>query len=467
MVDAGGGPPQTLCAAPGQNSGTWSTDGTILFGMAEASGSNGLYRIPAAGGASERLELTDEAGKRIVGGFWPRFLPDGRHFLFLGRTSTSPTRSLRAGTLGSPATTSIMPLDSRVEYAPPGYLLWVREGTLLAQPFDASSRRLSGKPSPIGQDVRYFEGTGNANFSTSQNGLLIYERQQSQLVQMIRVDRQGREVESYGEPAEISSGRLSPSGTQFAMSVTNLRTQNGDLWIKDLARNVSMRLTSSNGSAFNPVWSPDGQRVVFAADWDSVPHLFVQAIEATHESVLRPPTGNVQIPTDWSPDGGFILYMERDPANDFDVWALPTAGDRKPIPLANTKFFEGSAVFSPDGRWIAYVSDEAGSPEVYIQPFQRPGERRRISIGGGVEPQWRRDGKELFYESAGTLMAVQVTPGDQLRTGTPAALFNIPNVDTGYDVFPDGQHFAKGRSVRSDDRRLPIVVVNWAQGLSK
>jgi Tol biopolymer transport system component len=470
VIDAHGGPPQALCPAAGQNSGTWSTDGTILFGLSEAVADNGLYRVPAAGGTPQAVHLTDESGHSVLGAFWPRFLPDGRHFLFLSHTSASETRTLRAGTLGDAATTAVMPLESRVEYAPPGYLLWVRDGTLLAQPFDAARQRLSGRATAVGQGVRSFPATGNANFSVSDTGLLVYERQQTHRTQLVRVDRAGRETDALGEPLDMDMGTLSPSGSQLAFSAIDPHSGIEEVWTEDLDRKLRMRFTFGPGagsSAFDPIWSVDGSHIVFSADWGGVPHLFLQAIGASQATTLLAATGNVQMATAWSDAARVILFMERSPTNDFDVWALPLVGDRKPRPVVATKFYEGEAVLSPDGRWLAHTSDESGERNVYVQAFPGSGERTRVSTDGGSLPQWRRDGKELFYAAGGTLMSVAVVPGDRLSLAAPLALFGLPDANFAYLAFADGQHFIEGRATQVDDSRLPIVVVNWSQGMAR
>lgn len=307
-------------------------------------------------------------------------------------------------------------------------------------------------------------------FATDRAGFvveLIYERQQIHHVQLVRLDRAGHEIDTVGEPGQIEQGRLSPSGLRLAFGVTDPRNDHEDLWIHDLARKVTMRFTGEKGSAFAPIWSPDETRVVFSADWDAIPHLFIRPVASPQATPLLAPTGNVQLATDWSPDGRFILYMERHPTNDFDVWALPLEGRKTPISLAATKFYEGEATFSPDGRWIAYVSDESGNREVYVQPFPGGGERKLISTGGGDAPAWRIDGRELIYLADQSVMGVPMALGDHLTAGTPAALFRLAADERGFGVFADAQHFLAARAVGADETRFPVAVMNWADALAK
>ncbi len=465
MIEADGGPSQTLCDAPGVDTGAWAPDGTILLAVGQAHDKEGLYRIPATGGTPEKIRLTDENGKDIKFVFWPAMLPDGKHFLF---NQDSPDRGelfLRAGVMGSSSTQRIMPVESRVEYAAPGYLLHVRQGTLLAQPFDAGKLRLLGKPAPLAEGLGYYVGTGTANFSTSQTGLLVYQLLEQTSRQLVRVDRAGRDVESIGESMAYDSPRLSPSGRLLVSSIGKPQTSETDLWMHDLARKSMIRLTSEAGQALWPVWSPDGASIVFAADWDGIPHLFLQGLDGAKAIPLLPSGPRVQFPMDWSPDGRFILYAMRDPMNDWDLWALPLQGDKTPIPVADTKFYESQGTFSPDGRWIAYVSDESGAREVYIAPFQHAGERKRVSSEGGAEPRWRHDGRELFYLSGSRMMSVAVRLSDSIELAPPTQLFSP--AEPGYDVSTDGKTFIERRPSGPDDSRFPVVMLNWPASLKQ
>ncbi|MCU1307336.1 MAG: serine/threonine protein kinase [Acidobacteriaceae bacterium] len=476
VIEADGGPPQTLCDAPGQGSGTWSSDGTILFGLDESPGREGIYRIPAAGGTAERLKLVDEEGKELHAG-WPSAMPDGKHFLLVTHAHGTDTYQLRTALLGSSTTRLIMPTESRAQYALPGYLLYVRKGTLFAQPFDANKLLITGKPSPLAEGVGYSPATSDASFSTSQNGVLLYQPEWQRQRQFVRVNRSGHELETLGEPMNSDFPVISPSGRQVLFTVNDAQASTSDIWVHDIVRKSTMRVTSGSpgaggGSAFIGIWSPDGRHIVFSADWKGVPYLYQQELGAPAATELTPGTGKVQVANDWSSDGKFILYMVRDPANDWDLWALPLQGDKQPIPIAITRFFEGEGAFSPDGRWIAYVSDDSGRHEVYIQPFQRAGERKRVSSGGGGGPRWRRDGKELFYTDGNQMMSVAVKPGADIELSSPKALFAMPELVNdwwtgGGGASSDGQSFILSRTIGPDKARYPVVMINWPAELKK
>jgi Tol biopolymer transport system component len=462
-VAASGGPPQTLCQAPVTTRvGTWSREGTILFPVR----GEGIYRVSAAGGAPTQVTKIDPSRNERMHS-WPHFLPDSRHFLYLAtadyQSDTIYLRSLEAG-----EARAVVQARSRVEYITPGYLLYVREGTLLAQPFDAGGLRLAGDPFPIAERV-VFQPTGHAAFSASENGVLVYQTGES-ATRLVWFGRTGQEIGSVGPPGDYRRLGLSPDGQRVAVTVFDPRAGAADLYLYELAREMGARFTFDPGFEGAPVWSPDGRQIVFTSDKNGPPDLHLKALSGagSDEPLLQLP-GRQQA-LDWSPDGRFIIYREDvDPKTGYDLWVLPLAGDRRPVPLARTQFNETDARFSPDSRWVAYVSDESGRPEVYVQPFQGGGERRRISTAGGSLPRWRRDGKELFYLGADNqLMAVPVKVGEGVEAGVPAALFRIdPAAQADYDVAADGQRFLINAAVTGAES-LPItVVLNWTAELEK
>jgi len=313
--------------------------------------------------------------------------------------------------------------------------------------------------------------------SVSENGTLVYAAGGSQEpTQLTWFDRAGRVLATLGETARYVNLALSPDERRVAASLGSGSPENVDIWIIDIARNVRSRLTSDPGADTAPVWSPDGTRIAFAGERSGKLSVRQKVIDGTAaDEALLEASNNVPFPNGWSPDGRFIVYSftESFPIRS-NVWFLPLFGDRKPFPLAKTRFIEGSGVFSPDGRWIAYMSDESGQPNVYVQPFPASGPKYPMSRGWGGQPVWRADGRELFYLGAdGTLMAVPIGVGAQFDAGTPQPLFatNVPGnkfySSQVYAVTRDGERFLlPARPAQS--RPAPLtVLVNWQEELKQ
>jgi len=465
-IDAGGGSPQTLCDAPQWFAvATWSRDGVILFNAPA-----GIYRVSAEGGEPEIVREAGQTGQEY---FWPSFLPDGRRFVFLA--GISPARDLYAGSLDSGETTLLVKDASRAMYAPPGYLLYVRDGTLLAHPFDASARRFTDQPIVIAEGLWFFKPTGTADYSVSENGVLTY-RAGTNVSQLTWLDRRGSEIGSVGSPKNYWTPRISPDEQSLAVGVADPRTGATDVWTYDLSRGQSTRFTFEPFMEHGAIWSPDGRRLAFASSPDGPPHLYQKSVNDTESAaMLVPVSGFPQRPYDWTRDGRFIIYGDGEGQTGADLMILPLEGDRKPRPFLRTQFNEHEARFSPDGRWVAYVSDESGPSEVYVRPFpeDRQGLKRQVSVGGGTSPRWRRDGTELFFiASDKKLMAVPVRTGASFEAGAPAALFRIEArvdpVGAGeYEVSADGQRFLINTSI-VEVNLLPLTaVINWTQDLKR
>jgi Tol biopolymer transport system component len=267
-----------------------------------------------------------------------------------------------------------------------------------------------------------------------------------------------------GPTAEYQDMRLSPDGRKLAVSMVDPQLRATDIWIIEVGRNVITRFTTEASDAGFALWSPDGSRIVFGKPHNAPPFLHQKPLAGGEEAVLLPSTGTMHWATDWSADGRFLLYADRNPTTNWDLWILPLEGDRQPVPFLRTRFRETHATFSPDGRWVAFVSDESGTAEVYVQPLRGPGERRRVSSAGGRLPRWRRDGREMFYLGLDNrLMAVPVTPGATFEPGAPAALFSLepaPPMETEFDVTGDGQRFIVSEAV-PETAGPPTVVLNW------
>ena len=418
----------------------------------------------------------DDSGAELFVAY-PFFLPDGRHYLVrcLRAEPAFEDRGICVASLDSDRARTVVDARtsvSRAEDAPPGYLLYLRGETLLAHPFDAGELRVDGDPVALAETVDLSGPVGLANFSVSTTGVLTYQVGPPP-TRLLAHDREGRLIEEVGVPADYYDMRLSPDGRKLATSRLDRNTQAGDIWIIELARNVATRFTTTDPEreAFIPVWSPDGTRIVFCEAANAPPFLHVKSLAGGEAEVLLPSRGTLQCPSDWSPDGDFILYHDRDPTRQYDLWLLPMTGeDREPRPFAVTRFNEMLPVFSPDGRWVAFVSDESGREEVYVQPFRRAGQRRRISTSGGTLPRWRRDGRELFYLSNDEqLVAVPIEPGENLEPGTPRPLFAVgrrPSLLRTYDVSPDGERFIV-MSPAAEASPQPVVVIDWAAELAR
>jgi Tol biopolymer transport system component len=454
-IEAAGGPPRDISDAhTGAWTGTWGARGDILF----AAPASGIFRVSANGGAPTTITRVDTAAEREH--LAPHFLPDGRRFLYTA-TDTNFRNRVYLGSTDSSSSALLMQVNSRVEYAAPGYLLFVRDRTLLAQHFDERAAVLQGDAFPVAERLQYFPPLGLAPFSASSTGVLAYQTG-TIVSRLVWVDRSGREERMLGQPANYYFPRLSPDGRRVAIAVLDQQYRQ-DLYVFDVVRGTATRFTATPSIESSPAWSPDGRRIAFASDRGAPPFLHQKALDSGSDGeALLPPDGTLTAVLDWSTDGRSLLYLRADPVTNADVWVLPMEGDRKPAPLLNTKFAESDARLSPDGRWVAYVSDESGRPEVYVRSFPKPGEPRTISNGGGVLPRWRRDGKELFYVSGNQMMAAAIRADANFELDSPGALFargSARIVD--FDVAPDGRSFLVNSAVTSPEN-LPItIVVNW------
>ena len=467
-IAAAGGPPQALCDIADGNAATWGRDGTILFAEWEG-GREGIYRVSAEGGAATQVTSYERA-RGESSQVWPVFLPDGRHFLYLSGAFDGPkeSRSLWVGSLGSRQTHRIMAVDSRVAYCPPGYLLFARDGTLLAQPFDAGALRVTGDPIPVGENVWFFRATGNAAFSVSENGSVVYQAGPNP-TRLTWRDRSGRETGAVGAPALFGRPRLSPDGSSIAVEVADPRNGTRDIWIYDAQRGLAKRFTAVPTDAVSAVWSPGGDRIAFASGGESALDIYVKSVNGIGSEQLLLKQKGVQLPLDWSPDGSRIVYEDFSPGRSAkkQLWVLSLTGKPEGAPLLRTPFSESAARYSPDGDWIAFVSEESGRPEVYVVPAGGQGGMRRISASGGSLPRWRRDGKELFYLAVnGDLLAVPTRTTGGFEAGSPTVLFTANPPPDNYDVAPDGRRFLFQE--RALERDVPLtVVVNWTAELKK
>jgi eukaryotic-like serine/threonine-protein kinase len=468
-IEVAGGPPLSICDAPDARGGSWSRDGIILF---EPQFREPLHRVVATGGKPVAVTKFD-ASRRETTHRWPFFLPDGRRFLFFsGSHSTGAESELDAifvGSLDGEKPKLLVNARSNGAYAA-GHLLFVRQKTLLAQPFDPKSLKLSGDAFPIAEKVQDDPGFFNAVFSVSDEGTLAYQEAggTTGLSELAWLDRSGKKIDVLGEPADYYGPSISPDGRRVAVGVGDP----GDIWVYDVARRVRTRLTFAGGDDFASTWSPDGTRVAFSSQRSGSGDLYAKVASGTGADELLSSSKIFKVPNSWSPDGRYLAYIafQGAPGSKADLWLLSLA-DRKPSPLLRTEFDEVAAAFSPDGRWLAYASNESGRFEIYVQPFPGPGGKWQVSTAGGLHPRWRRDEKELFYFAPdGKVMAAEIGPGAAFEAGTPKALFATPFKDVPgapYDVSSDGQRFLLNRPIGEETAPPITLVQNWTEFLKR
>jgi eukaryotic-like serine/threonine-protein kinase len=467
-IELAGGRPQTLCDATELRGGTWNRAGVILFANIYSSG---LFQVPATGGEPKQVTSPDPA-RREGRHLYPCFLPDGRHFLYRV-TGTDASQRVFAGSLDDKEVKQVLTNAAPALYAPPGWLLFVRDGALLAQAFDAAQLELKGEAFFITQPTNTANVLGVPH-SVSDNGVLIWQGDRQREYQLAWFDRAGNQVGTVGAPMEVERGQfphLAPDGKRVAIRRRDPQLQNADVWVIDLERSLPTRLTSNPAADDYPIWSPDGSQIVFSSILGDTPGLYQKAASGLGaEKLLLKGHG---APTDWSRDGRFIFYFPSMGKSRGNLWVLPLADPANPYPLLSTAFEVSQAQLSPDGHWLAYVSDESGSYEIYVQAFTADGklggDKVRVSPGGGSQPRFRRDGQELFYVATDGQMMVAKRNGATFET--PKALFKTrmltglirPGID--YDVTADGQRFLIGTQVGEP---TPVsVILNWAEGLKK
>jgi Tol biopolymer transport system component len=468
-VAAEGGPPQTVCdidIAQLAVGGSWNRDGVIIFGAS----SGGLTRASAAGGPCSALTTLNPFEVQHT---FPSFLPDGRHFLYviLSFGGSTPTSDLYVGSLDdTPASqkrTKVVSTRYSSQYVPAlrggGRLLFVRDRTLLAQPFDPQRLALSGDPEPVADQI----GTlfADAYFSASDSGALVYRTSASERYQLTLFDRHGQAIGTAGVPLFLQGVALSPDGTRAIYQELGLGTTR----VLDLARGTTTPLFAP---ALGAVWSPDGKRVAFAS---FPPGLYQQLATGAKDPERLLKSQDNSLPLDWSRDGRFLLYRSDNPKTRADLWALPLDGDKKPFPIVQTVADEPDARFSPDGRWIAYTSDESGKYEVYVRPFTPPSPGGgsspagiwTISKGGGNSaPRWRADGKALWYHTTDNkIMAVDVTTMPTFQAGEARVLFQQPGGVIAADT--NGERFLLAVPAGEATQAPFTVVLNWQAALKK
>ena len=458
VVAAAGGPVRVAAQVPTTaNQGTWAPDGDILFSDFVA---RGIFRVSADGGAPTSAVAANAVMNADVL-LWPRFLPDGKTFLFMSGHNDGE-HEIWSASLGGGEPKFLFKAKSRTEYVPTGHVLFAMDGALLAQQFDLGTMQLEGAPFTVVPLIQYFRPTGMAQFSAAGNGALAY-RSWGSASRVAVFDRTGREIRGVMPPAAYQSPRVSPDGKRLVVTKFDPRTGTEDLYVGDLAGGPGSRITSSPGDEFGPVWR-DNMTIVFTRDNNAAPFLHQIALDGRGtEEALTSPTGQVQLPTARSPDGS-IVYQDFEPGTNIDLWLLPPGG-KKPEKILASRANETLADVSPDGGWLTYVSDETDGLQVYVRAFSpaQLGPPRRISVNGGVLPRWSGDGRELYFLERGRLM---VRSNPRSDAGSVTLLFQPAEGLVDYDVAPDGQFLVNLGKVGYNVAPI-TVILGWDQELKK
>jgi serine/threonine protein kinase/Tol biopolymer transport system component len=472
-IEASGGPTVTISDVSDPRGGAWNADGVILF---TPNVTAPLFRISAAGGTPEAITKFDPASK-VNTHRWPQFLPDGRHFLYLARGPGAAVESGAAGiyvsSLDGKESKLVVRAVSSMAYAS-GYLLFVREGTLMAQPFDARRLTTTGDAFPVAEQIGFDPAYSLGAFSVSENGVLAYlpgGAVQSNL-KLTWVDRSGKELSVLGDFANYFESSISPDGKKVAVNIYDAPSQSSNIWIYDAARGLRTRFTFDASLNRFPVWSADGSRIVFTSNRKGHYDLYVKPSGGAGTEELLVTTGLQLLANDWSRDDRFLLYESNgDPKTGADLWVLPLTGERKPFPFLQTPFTEQYGKFSPDGKWVAYTSNESGIEQVYVAPFPGPGGKWQISTLGGTLPGWRQDGKEILYLAPdNNVMAAEVSAkGSAFEIGVVRPLFKAKAVkrDIPFDVARDAQRFLVNRALEETSSAPITLVLHWNSGLKK
>jgi Tol biopolymer transport system component len=463
-----GGMVHTICDGDSADA-SWSVDGKILFDAVN----NAVSLVSARGGVARSIVAPAE-GSEENNAAWPDFLPDGDHFLYVLEFDDGSMKVMLRE-IGDEESIEICDTDSRVQYAEPGFLLFVRDSTLLALPFSPSSRKVTGEPIPIADNVEA-ASYGLADFSASTTGVLIYRGGASEagFHQLQWRDRSGANLASVGEPEAYVNHWLSPDGHRIVTQVLGGDEGPSDLWILDGERGVNSRFTFDPASDATPVWSPDGSKIVFSSDRGGETYeLFVKNASGGGEvEEILVGRGRAH-PGDWTRDGSYLSYTPRHEETGWDLWALPMTGGGEPFPIANTEAIEVRPSFSPDGRWIAYqVYDDVSDrqPEIFVQRFPEGSGKWQVTKEGGSEPYWTKGGTEIvFRDDSWNFYAVPVETGETFRAGVPELLFQgnpVPLILRNYyQVTPDGEHFLLLTPATVGSALPTSVVLNWTVGL--
>jgi serine/threonine-protein kinase len=465
-VSVSGGAALTLGDATNPRGASWGSHGMIAFAPTNFTG---LKQVSDAGGTTQpltRLE-TGQFGHR-----WPEFLPGGKALLFTAGAggnwgnAQAVVQSVVTGERRNLVQGGMSP-----RYAASGHLIYAQGGSLMAAPFDSERLVLTGAAVPVVESLLQSLNTGGAQYSISATGSLVYVPGGVNSVQrrLVWVNRNGSEEPLAAPVRAYRYPRLSPDGRRAAMTIDE---QESHLWLYDLPRETLTRFTFSGNYNSAMAWTPDGKRIAFESDKEGPRNLFWQLADGSGGLERLTTSGYTNVPMSWSPDGQVLAFTESSPTTGYDIWILRIV-DRKAQPFLRTPFNESAPRFSPDGRWLAYISDESGRWEIYVQPYPEPGGKWQISTEGGTEPAWNRNGRELFYRSGDKMMAVDISTQSGFVAGKPRMLFEgqyeqTPTTFPNYDVSNDGQRFLMVKPTEQVSAPTQInVVLNWFEELKQ
>jgi serine/threonine-protein kinase len=442
---------------------SWAPDDTIVFSPNRISP---LLGVSAAGGTPQALTELDfrrgEGSHR-----WPQVLPSGKAVLFTAPTGAGSVdkSQIEVHSFVTGSRKVLVQGGTSARYVPTGHLVYARAGRLMAAPFDLARLEVTGPAIPLLDGLLVDPSTGAAQFSFSEKGDLVYVAGAPSDRRLVWVDRSGVSEPLGAPPRPYAHPRLSPDGSRVAVTLTG---ETYDIWLYDIPRDTLTRLTYEADNHY-PIWTPDGRRVTFQSNRDGFPNLYWMNADGSGPPERLTKSEYTQITECWSPDGGTLLFVELRPATGWDAWLLPLQGERKPRPFVQTSFLDGTPQISPDGRWVAHISDETGRTELYVRPFPGPGGKWQISTEGGSQAAWRRDGQELFYRNGDKMMAVAVSRGEGFSASRPALLFEKRYEQIqgkNYDVSADGRHFLMVQGEPETASRMNVVL-NWFEELKR
>jgi Tol biopolymer transport system component len=464
-VPAEGGTAEALCGASDGRGGSWGRQGAIVFAPV-ASGP--IARVSEEGGDVETL-FTPDSSHGETGLRWPEFLPDGKHFLFVGLPSKEGNYSVYLGAFGSRQRTRLLGSSAAPVYAPPGYLLYVRNGRLTAQRFDARGLRLAGKPQFLGEAPQLSGSSGARAVSVSANGILAHPATGLPNTKVVWLDQAGHEQGTIPlPPGRWENMSLSNDGQWLAVQRRSSPYES-DLWMVEVARGVATRFTYVPSSETNgQVWSPDGKWVAYNSNRLGPYDIYRKSAAGGDEEPLLQSSALFKNITQWTPDGGSIIYNQPDPETGWDIWRLPLQGDRKPVPVVRTRFNEYAGAVSPDGHWINYSSEESGKQEVYVQSYPEPGHKYQVSTAGGTSSVWSKDGRQILFGSLdGNVMMANVETAPSFKADRPRVLFRVRQDAAGTAATADLRRFLM--AVPAGEAAPPTITIqlNWTAGLRK
>jgi serine/threonine-protein kinase len=474
-ISVQGGAVVTLCDAAGDRGGSWGDDDRIVFA---AGNREGLSRVPSAGGKPEPLTELDKATNEITHR-WPQVLPGSKAVLFTTHNAGSAfdNATIVVQSLETKERKIVQRGGSYARYLRSGHLMYMHEGTLFAAAFDLDRLELAGQPAPAVEEVITTSGTGSAQFAVSETGLLLYApgRGTGGGWPILWMDKEGKTTPLRTDLAVHLNPRFSPDGTQLAVDVPDSNNFNRDVWIYDWRRDALTRFTFSDVLDADPVWTPDGRRIVFRSEQGGTPaNLYWKRSDGAGDVQRLTESKNAQVPGAWRPDGKTLAFFEQRPDTRWDIMILPMEGDEKsgwkpgkPTVFLSTPFLEVTPAFSPDGRWLAYGSNESGRFEVYVRPYPGPGGVKQVSIDGGGHPTWSPNGKEIFFRTPDhkIMVATYSAAGEAFRVDKPLLWAPAELTDLGtnrnFALHPDGKRFAvlKSSESQSEVRRDKITVI--------